>query len=103
MFSCLIGSISIASSKAYTEDIHLEEHFTHYSSREKEDQKNQSTSSLGPAFLFVKLTMWASHRNYHTSYTRTVYKQGRKHIVKYVAAPMEGCKNCEIKAEIDKY
>lgn len=60
------------------------------------DKNEEELQGLGSTIVY--LTLWASHRNYHTSYTRTVIRQGKKYTVTYIAAPRENCTYCKIKS-----
>lgn len=64
--------------------------------RIESDENREELQSLDGGIVY--LTLWVSHRNYHTSYTKTVIRQGKKYTVTYIAAPRENCKYCKIKS-----
>lgn len=61
-------------------------------------EENIEPQSLSAIITTAKLSMWASHLNYHRSYTRTVVRQGKKYVVRYKAAPRSKCWYCKIKS-----
>lgn len=69
---------------------------THNHNDTSEENIEPESASVGKTI--VGLSMWASHRNYHTSYTRTVVRQGKKYVVRYKAAPRSKCWYCKIKS-----
>lgn len=81
---------------ADTENNHVDNNtivHTHY-----DDSEEYADRSVTGVMTVVKLSAWMSHRNYHTSYTKTVVRQGQKYTVKYEAAPRSSCWYCKFKS-----
>lgn len=60
------------------------------------NQSERGESTSGELVTIIQLTAKASHIALHTSYTRTVHRQGIKHVVKYVALPKSQCPFCKL-------
>lgn len=59
-------------------------------------QEDREEKQAGELYQVIKLSAYASHVALHTSYTRTVHRQGIKHIVKYEALPKSQCPFCKL-------
>ena len=81
-----MSSFSYASSNNATPSVsECTEHSDH-------DQEVSPNSLWG---TIVYLSIKASHYNAHTSYTRTVIRQGKKYTITYKALPKKGCPLCK--------
>lgn len=66
-----------------------------YANNGGHQENEEETQGVSDVVTVIQLTIEASHYAMHRSYTRTVYRQGIKHIVKYKAIPKSQCPLCK--------
>ena len=67
-----------------------------YASNGGHQENGEETQGVSDIVTVVQLTIKASHYAMHRSYTRTVHRQGIKHIIKYEAIPKSQCPLCKL-------